>query len=120
MCGILRAGSAGSMRRTSPGIQPRPGVSPNSSPRVASSCMPTQMPRNGAPRCVPLRVIASITPGTRLEAAHAGREGADARQHHAVGAGDRLGIGGDARSRSAPAAATALSAFSAERRLPDP
>ena len=35
---------------------------PNSRPREAISCMPTQMPRNGAPRFTLASVIASMTP----------------------------------------------------------
>ena len=52
------------------------------------SCMPTQMPRKGR--------LSSCTPalqhldhaGHRIEAAAAIGEGADARQHDAVGLGD--------------------------------
>ena len=37
---------------TSPSIQPKPGQSPCSRPTRAISCIPTQMPRNGAaPTC---------------------------------------------------------------------
>ena len=47
MCGRRRlpAGSGA----ISPAIQPKPGVTRCSRPRAAISCMPTQMPRNGAP-----------------------------------------------------------------------
>jgi hypothetical protein len=34
-------------------------------------------------------------PAARLQRRHAGGEGADARQHHAVGRGDRRRVGGD-------------------------
>ena len=41
---------AGSMRTTSPGIQSKPSLTSCSRPRLAMSCMPTQIPRNGLAR----------------------------------------------------------------------
>ena len=55
-------------------------------------------------------------PGRRVEAGAAIGEGADPRQHDALGRRHRRRIGGDRRHR-APAAASALAA---ERRLPEP
>ena len=41
--------SSGTIMVTSPSIQPKPSCVPFSRPRLAMSCMPTQMPRNGTP-----------------------------------------------------------------------
>ena len=63
MCGTFSPGSAGAMRTTSPGIQPKPAVSPCSRPRLAIICWPTQMPRNGAPPRIARSSIAAKRPG---------------------------------------------------------
>ena len=59
------------------------------------SCMPTQMPRNGRPLLAHRLVQRLDHAGHRIEAVAAIGEGADARQHHAVGAAHRVGIAGD-------------------------
>ena len=57
--------------------------------------MPTQMPRNGPPVAAHRLVERLDHAGHRVEPAPAVREGADAGQHHAVGAAHRVGIAGD-------------------------
>ena len=96
MCGTFSARSAGSIRTTSPAIQPKPGTSSYSCPRVASICMPTQMPRKGRP-CRLHRLDRSPRTARRTVAKRraAGREGAVAGQHDPVGAGHVLGARGD-------------------------
>ncbi len=74
------------MRSTSPAIQPRPSVTSYSRPRSARSCMPTQMPKNGRPLRRTASSSASTMPATAVEPAPAIGKGADARQHHAIGA----------------------------------
>ena len=91
MCGIFKAGSLGSMARTSPLIQPNPSVTSNSRPRSLKSCMPTQMPRNGRPPCGRTVLERFAHPRYGIEPALAVGIGADARQHDAIGAGDILG-----------------------------
>ena len=84
-------------RNDSPAIQPSPGVSPCSSPRSASNCMPTQMPRNGAPRYERLRSRASTMPSIarrpRRQSARrrrrAARSGRPANLFRVGGDGDR-------------------------------
>ena len=96
---------------TSPAIQPRPGVVSYSRPRLAISCMPTQMPRNGRP----LRRTASVK---RLDHAGHARRGRARQSANAPTPGstmrsaarDRVGIGGDDdRPRRAPASRAARS-----------
>ena len=50
--------------------------------------MPTQMPKNGRPRLRTLSFERIDHAGNGVEPAPAIGEGADARQHHAVGARD--------------------------------
>ena len=110
----------GSMRTTSPWIQSSPEWMPYSTPRVAMSCMPTQMPRKGLPR--DHRALQGIDHARHaIEAGPAVGEGADARQY------DAIGVGHFARARRhqhavihARLARGASKAFAAERRLPDP
>ena len=121
MCGTLILSSFGSSRFTSPAIQSRPAVSPNSSPRVARSCMPTQMPRKGAPRVLAASVIASTMPSRAcsapMQAAKAPTPGSTTRSALATtSASEVVTISCPPES---PAAAL-RSAFSAERRLPEP
>ncbi len=93
------------MRSTSPAIQPRPSVTSYSRPRSAISCMPTQMPRNGRP--LPrTRFLERLDHARhRIEPAPAIGEGADAGQHHAVGAAHRVGIAGHHDRLGVPALA---------------
>ena len=100
----------------------QPSVTSYSRPRSAISCMPTQMPKNGRP----LRRTVSLErfdhAGDGIEAAAAIGERADAGQHHAIGARDRVGIAGD-HDRLAPcrlSRAARSKAFAAECRLPEP
>ena len=86
------------------------------------SCMPTQMPRNGRPlpRTAVLQRLAHA--GHGVEAALAVGEGADARQHDAVGGGDDV-AGRRVTMISASASlsrAARSNALAAECRLPDP
>ena len=87
------AGRAPSISAISPSIQPKPGVISCSRPRSAISCMPTQMPRNGVPAAV-ARLDRLAHAGNRGQSARAVGEGALARQHDPVGAGDIVGIRG--------------------------
>ena len=60
-------------------------------------------------------------PGSASKPALAIGEGADARQHDAIGPAHLVRIGGDRDGPPAPASATARSnALAAERRLPEP
>ncbi len=95
MCGILSAGSVGSMARTSPAIQSRPSVVSNSRPREARSCMPTQMPRNGRLLAVHRLFERCDHAGNGLQSALAIGVGAYARQHDAVGCAHVLGLRAD-------------------------
>ena len=110
------------MRTTSPAIQSSPAWTPYSTPRVAMSCMPTQMPRNGLPRSITSRCSDLDHARHAVEAGAAVGEGADARQHDAVGRGDLARVGGDQHARRrVPASRAARSkALAAERRLPEP
>lgn len=47
ICGIFRDGSSVCIGTTSPSIQFNPAWAPCSRPRVAMSCIPTQIPRKG-------------------------------------------------------------------------
>lgn len=94
------------------------GVGSNSRPRVASICMPMQIPRKGTARRVTASSIASNRPVKRCSAAFAGGKGAVARQHDAVGAGHHIGLAGDHHRASPGLAGHALEAFCAECRLP--
>ena len=80
---------------TSPPIQSRPGLVSYSRPRVAMSCMPTQMPRNGRPRRAPPR--SAPRPCRARRRARAGnprrRRRPAARSRSARRT--RVGIGGD-------------------------
>ena len=123
ICGILSAGSAGSIATTSPAIQPSPSTVSNSRPRSAISCMPTQMPRNGRPRADHRLAERRLEAGHRGEAAPAIGEGADARAarcaRRAATSSGRAGhddVGRRCRSR----AAARSNALAAERRLPEP
>ena len=83
--------------------------------------MPTQMPRNGLPRRDHLLLQRLDHAGDRVETAPAIGEGADARQHDAVGAAHRFGIGGDDdRVAGSLSRAARSKALAAERRLPEP
>ena len=93
ICGIFRVGSDGAIRSTSPGIQPSPGITSYSRPRSAMSCMPTQIPRNGRARTAHAVVERLDHAADGVEPAPAIGEGADAGQHHAIGAPDLLRIG---------------------------
>ena len=92
--------SAGSSTTTLPLIQSRPLCSPNSTPTLAISCMPTQMPRNGRACFSATSSSASTMPGNAVEPALAIRERADARQHDAVRLAHRVGIGGHDHARA--------------------
>ena len=94
ICGILSAGSAGSIALTSPSIQPSPGVSPCSSPRSAIKLQPTQMPRNGLPRRPHALLQRLDHAGNGVEPALAVGEGADARQHDRARPRAPLRLGG--------------------------
>ena len=122
ICGILSAGSDGVSFATSPAIQPSPAMVSNSRPRVAISCMPTQMPRNGLPPLMHLLVQRLDHAGQGGEAAPAIGEGADAGQHDAVGGARPSPRRWSPRSRPPDAASRAArsSALAAERRLPEP
>ena len=125
MCGTLARRApepiSGVSGRTSPSIQSRPAVSPNSSPRLAISCMPTQIPRNVAPRARTASPMASITPGrarrARLPAAKAPTPGSTTCSARAIVSGSSV-----ATTRAAPPSRSAARrrAFSAEGRLPEP
>ncbi len=80
ICGTLTLHRSARSAAPRPRSSPSPGVTPCSSPRVASNCMPTQMPRNGAPPTCTRSAMASIMPsiarkpcGTRAEAADTGQ-----------------------------------------------
>ena len=92
MCGTFSAGSEGATARTSPGMRSRPGITPCSRPRVARSCMPTQMPRNGRPRTVDDFVDRLDHAGDGIEAPPAIGEGAVAGEDDTVGLRDHIGI----------------------------
>ncbi len=64
MCGIFRFSSRGEIFSTSPAIQLKPSVVTCSLPRVAISCMPTQMPKNGRALTRTASVIASSMPSS--------------------------------------------------------
>ena len=81
--------------RTVPGRIPSPARPGASSESSYSSCMPTQMPRNGVPADDDL-VRNPIEPGA-LERVHAATERTDSRQHDRGGLADHRRIGGEAR-----------------------
>jgi len=119
MWGTLSRRSAGAMRTTSPPIQPKPGVSRYSSPRVAIICMPMQMPRKGRACTVTASSIASNSPVARESAARqAGKAPSPGRTMRSA----RTASSGREETRTRPApvsAAIRWKAFSAEWRLPD-
>ena len=125
MCGILSAGSAGldrapPRRRSSRG----PSTVSNSRPRSAISCMPTQMPRNGRPRAITASLQRRLRARARAASPRAAiGEGADARQHDAVGRGDLARaslVTSDVPSAMPVSRAARSKALAAERRLPEP
>ena len=121
MCGILSAGSFGSIAFTSPLIQPNPGVMRNSRPRSAISCAPTQMPRNGRRFSRTLVSSASRMPATAstpaLQSANAPTPGSTTRSAAATAAGSAVTSMPTSASLSRAARSKALAA---ECRLPEP
>ena len=96
ICGILSAGVVGLDRRSRrPGSSRAPAVVSYSRPRLAMSCMPTQMPRNGRPLPRTASVSASTMPGTasspRRQSAKAPTPGSTMRSAFATA----LRVGGD-------------------------
>ena len=94
MCGIFRPGSFGVMRSTSPGIQPRPGVT-----SIFAAALGHELHADTNAEKRPALLADALVQrldhaGNRIETAPAIRKGADAGQHHAVGARDRVGIAG--------------------------
>ncbi len=94
---------------------------PNSRPTLAISCMPTQMPRNGKPRVITASFSASTMLGRAarpaMQSANAPTPGSTMRSAFATTSAS------DVTTMSCPvprSAATRASAFSAERRLPEP
>ena len=97
MCGIFSSGSAGVMRSTSPAIQPSP-PSPVFAPALGHELHANADAEEPA-ASAHARVEWSIADG--VETAAIG-EGADAGQHHAVGARYLVGIAGHHDRRSCP------------------
>jgi hypothetical protein len=102
-------------RRTSPGIRPRPGVSP-SALWSSSICMPTHTPNSGL---VAAASSTGVLQARLAQLAHAVGHGALAGQHHALGSAHLLGALGDDHVQPVPAA-RACTACDTERRLPMP
>ena len=90
-CGGSSAPAARGSGATSPAIQSSPGTTSYSRPRVAMSCMPTQMPRNGRPRRAHALFERFDHARHGVEAAPAIGEGADAGQHDVLGGGTTSG-----------------------------
>ena len=121
MCGIFSAASAGVIFTTSPAIQPRPAWSAELTPTLAINCMPTQMPRNGAPSFSTLSRRASTMPGTadrpRMQSAKAPTPGNTMRSARATASGLLVTTIGCVTPDSRAARSNALAA---ECRLPEP
>ena len=62
ICGTFSAGSEGAIASTVPRIQSKPAVSSYSSPRVASICIPMQIPIKGRAWVITASSMASNTP----------------------------------------------------------
>ncbi len=120
--GFSGQGSAGVIRTTSPSIQPSPGWSPNSRPTSPESACRRRCP--GTARRAPARPRAAPRPCRErtFSPRHAIGESAHAGQHDALGlGGDDPGSAVTTISWPVPRSAAArASAFSAERRLPEP
>ena len=119
ICGIFSPGFDGLMRSTSPGNQPRPGVT-DTRVRVPPSVACRR-------RCRERRALFADTPLERVDHArlHQGRAGnrrmRRLRQHNPVSARNNFRIAGDRDRLLMPAFASgALKAFAAECRLPEP
>ena len=121
MCGIFRFSSRGVIFSTSPAIQLKPSVVTCSLPRVAISCMPTQMPKNGRALERTASVIASSMPSTASrplrQSAKAPTPGSTMRSARNTASGSRVTMifGGFSMLRAARS-----NAFAAECRLPEP
>ena len=123
MCGIFSAGSSGSIAFTSPAIQPRPVRGRRVRGRASAiSCMPTQMPRNGA-------AVADAPLVERLDHAGHGVEARAGNRRRRRRRAARCGRPGARRSgsevtddgaSSSASRAARSKALAAECRLPEP